>query len=204
MKNKWFLIIIIMGIISNFTIAVCLSIESADSNVIPVETFVFENYKIKVQFFDHSFDILKTPGYKKLTPREQANCWVVYQQKSAIYQFELINSENKVIRYFIVHGDPNKKNTSFMYKLESVDAKNIEILNPNKQDYSKHVVNTYPLKSTRGVLFENMKMFQSKESNKDIIGNGIQISPGIYDRVTPYTEVKDEVSKIIQEEISIK
>jgi aromatic ring hydroxylase len=48
-------------------------------------------------------------------------------------------------------------------------------------------------------MFENMATFQ-KPQNKKYIGNGAMLF-GKYDRVTPYSEVKDAMVKIIQAEI---
>ena len=87
------------------------------------------------------------------------------------------------------------------YKVEVI--KNVSVnFNPNDNNYSDKIVQVIDQVNCGGTLFENMSLFDDKES-KRLIGEGIQLF-GYFRRIQPYSEIKTSIIYIIEKVLNKK
>ncbi len=142
-----------------------------------IEKLEFENYKLKVIFFDPYENIIsENPEFKNLDSLKQGQIWNNYILNNVIYDFQL-SQKKKIIKHYLLRGNSSKniytKNLmrNNVYLLDIVNhEKNINFF--KLSEYSKMISKTIDKVDFYGTLFENMELLKSNEGKlgKELFG----------------------------------
>ena len=130
---------------------------------------------------------------------EKEKIWIDYLHRSPIYLFSVRNASGVALKQFCIRGDPTVQRTASFCKVVVMPGSAADSCDPKVAEDPRIAEKTIPTKGARGTMFESMAIFQKPE-NKKYVGNGVMLYTK-YGRVTPYSEVKDAMVKIIQAEI---
>ena len=73
-----------------------------------IEKLKFENYELKVIFFDPYENLVsENPEFKNLDSLKQGEIWNKYLLNNVIYDFQLIQKK-KIVKHYILRGNPSK------------------------------------------------------------------------------------------------
>jgi hypothetical protein len=168
----------------------------------PIDAFAIGDLKVEVYFFEPtSFIRIQHPEFTRadVSSDEKGKIWLEYLHHSPIYLFSVRNASGAALKQFCIRGDPKVQGTASFYKVVIMPGSAADGCDPNAPEDPRIAEKTMPARGARGTMFESMAPFQKPE-NKKYIGNGIMLF-GKYDRVTPYSEVKDAMVKVIRAEI---
>ena len=161
-----------------------------------IEKLEFENYELKIIFFDPYENITsENPEFKNLDSLQQGKIWNNYILNNVIYDFQLIQKK-KIVKHYILRGNPSKdiytKNLTRnnVYLLDIVNHKN-KINFFRFSEYSKIISKTIDKFSFYGTLFENMKLMKDNEGK---LGKNIF---GTFRLKIPYSTVRNNVMNLI-------
>jgi hypothetical protein len=182
--------------------SVGVSSTATRSRGAPVDSFAIGDLKVEVYFFEPaSFIGIHHPEFTRadVSSDEKRKIWIDYLHHSPIYLFSVRNASGAALKQFCIRGDPSVQRTASFYKVVILPGSAADACDPNVAEDPRIAEKTVPARGARGTMFESMATFQKPE-NKKYVGNGVMLF-GKYDRVTPYSEVKDAMVKIIQAEI---
>jgi len=187
MKEKFILLItfLIFGLNTSF---------SQKSKTI--EKLKFENYELKVIFFDPYENLVsKNPEFKKLDSIKQGEVWNKYILNNVIFDFQLIQKK-KVVKHYILRGNPSKN--IYSKNLTRNNVYLLDIVNHKKKidffrlsEYSKMISKTIDKFGFYGTLFENMGILKD---NKGKLGKNLF---GRFRLKIPYSTIQNNVMTLI-------
>ena len=187
MKEKFILIItlLIFG----------LNTSSAQKSK-QIENLKFENYKLKVIFYDPYENIVsQNPEFDNLDSLKQGEIWNNYLINNVIYDFQL-SQKNKVLKHYILKGNSSREvysknlTRNNIYLLDIVNHKN-NINFFNIKEYSTLVLKTINKVDFYGTLFENMEILKD---NKGKLGKELF---GTFRLKIPYSTIQKNVMTLI-------
>lgn len=167
-----------------------------------VDSFAIADMNVEVYFFEPArFIVIRHPDFARadVSSDEKGKIWVDYLHHSPIYLFSVRNASGAELKQFCIRGDPTIKGTARFYKVVIIPGTAGDVCDPEIPEDRRIAEKTVAARGASGSMFESMAMFQKPE-NKKYVGNGAMLF-GKYDRVTPYSEVKDDMVKIIRAEI---
>lgn len=187
MKKK-FLLLIIASIIG-------INTSTAQKSK-KIETLKFEDYKLKIIFFDPYENITsKNKEFKNLDSLKQGEIWNKYLLNNVIYDFQL-SQKNKLLKHYIVRGNSSKsiysKNLTRnnVYLLDIVNhKKNIDFFKPS--EYTNLISKTIGKVDFHGTLFGNMELLKGNEGK---IGKTIF---GTFRLKIPYSTIQNNIMSLI-------
>lgn len=190
MKN-WILIIVFFKLMTQ-----TILVQGQNSHI---DNFEIKNNKVEVYFYDPLLVLSKDENVSSKSDDEKINILDEYLHNHALYLFVVTNSKKKDITYFCIRGNPEKLRTKYFYQVEVIKGSISKSFDPNTNIYSDKILKVIDKVNCGGFLFESSDIF-SKPENKDKVGNGIQFY-GIYCRVQPYSEIKNSMIDIIEQEV---
>ncbi|KQC34286.1 hypothetical protein AAU57_13775 [Nonlabens sp. YIK11] len=142
-----------------------------------IEKLEFENYELKVIFFDPYENLVsENPEFKSLDSLKQGEIWNKYLLNNVIYDFQLIQKK-KIVKHYILRGNLSKdiypkdltRNNVFLLDIVN-HKKNTNFY--NLSDYSKMIDKTIDKFSFYGTLFENMELLKDNDGKlgKNLFG----------------------------------
>lgn len=161
-----------------------------------IEKLEFENYKLKVIFFDPYENLVsENPEFKNLDSLKQGEIWNEYLLNNVIYDFQLIQKK-KIVKHYILRGNsakdiyPKDLTRNNVYLLDIVNHKK----NTNfyrLSDYSKMIDKTIDKFSFYGTLFENMELLKDNDGKlgKNLFGR--------FRLKIPYSTIQNNVMTLI-------
>lgn len=161
-----------------------------------IEKLKFENYKLKVIFFDPYENLVsENPEFKNLDSLKQGELWNKYILNNVIYDFQLIQ-KRKIIKHYILRGNPSKD--IYLKDLTRNNVYLLDIVNHKKKtnffkvsEYSKMTSKTIDKFGFYGTLFENMEILKDNEGK---LGENIF---GRFRLKIPYTTIQNNVMTLI-------
>ncbi|MEM8559596.1 MAG: hypothetical protein AAGG50_17385 [Bacteroidota bacterium] len=144
-----------------------------------VDRFEVRGYEVIAYFEDPLPTVMRsTPGFARMSPREQGEKLVDHLRSSVLYRFEIISPQGDRVGEFGLQGRPEAR---VLY--ERVEYRRhpsgVEAIDPEAS-------------SVMGYLFEHMQPFQSEEGSR-VVGNAVPFFGDIIMRVIPYEEVKSDM-----------
>ncbi|MFD2528479.1 hypothetical protein [Polaribacter marinaquae] len=168
MKEKFVLLITL------FIFGLNISIAQKSKTI---EKIKFDNYELKVKFFDPYEHLMSEDReFKSLYPKIQEKKWNEYILNNVIYDFQLIQNK-KIIKHYILRGNPSK--SIYSKNLTRNNIYLLDIVNhKNKTDffkiseYSKLISKTIDKFNFYGTLFDDMELLKDNEGKlgKNIFG----------------------------------
>jgi hypothetical protein len=161
-----------------------------------IEKLEFENYKLKVIFFDPYENLVsENPEFKNLDSLKQGEIWNEYLLNNVIYDFQLIQKK-KIVKHYLLRGNsakdiyPKDLTRNNVYLLDIVNHKK----NTNfyrLSDYSKMIDKTIDKFSFYGTLFENMELLKDNDGKlgKNLFGR--------FRLKIPYSTIQNNVITLI-------
>jgi hypothetical protein len=161
-----------------------------------IEKLEFENYKLKVIFFDPYENLVsENPEFKNLDSLQQGEIWNEYLLNNVIYDFQLIQKK-KIVKHYLLRGNsakdiyPKDLTRNNVYLLDIVNHKK----NTNfyrLSDYSKMIDKTIDKFSFYGTLFENMELLKDNDGKlgKNLFGR--------FRLKIPYSTIQNNVMTLI-------
>jgi hypothetical protein len=161
-----------------------------------IEKLEFENYKLKVIFFDPYENLVsENPEFKNLDSLKQGEIWNEYLLNNVIYDFQLIQKK-KIVKHYLLRGNsakdiyPKDLTRNNVYLLDIVNHKK----NTNfyrLSDYSKMIDKTIDKFSFYGTLFENMELLKDNDGKlgKNLFGR--------FRLKIPYSTIQNNVMTLI-------
>lgn len=172
-----------------------LNISIAQKSTI-IDELEFENYELKVIFFDPYENLFsENPDFQNLDSLQQGKMWNEYILNNVIYDFQL-SQKKKVIKHYILRGNPSKsiypKNLTRnnVYLLDIVHhKKNINFF--KLSEYSELISKTIDKMGFHGTLFENMGLLKDNEGKigKELFGN--------FRLKIPYSTIQNNVMTLV-------
>jgi len=161
-----------------------------------IEKLKFENYELKVIFFDPYENLVsKNPEFKKLDSIKQGEVWNKYILNNVIFDFQLIQKK-KVVKHYILRGNPSKN--IYSKNLTRNNVYLLDIVNHKKKtnffrlsEYSKMISKTIDKFGFYGTLFENMGILKD---NKGKLGKNLF---GRFRLKIPYSTIQNNVMTLI-------
>ena len=187
MKEKFILIITLLIFGLNTSIA---------QKSRKIENLKFENYEIKVIFFDPYENIVsKNPEFENLDSLKQGKVWNNYLLNNVIYDFQL-SQKNKVLKHYILKGNSSKEvynknlTRNNIYILDIVNHKN-NVNFFDIKEYSTLISKTINKVDFYGTLFESMELLKD---NKGKLGKELF---GTFRLKVPYSTIRKNVMTLI-------
>jgi hypothetical protein len=161
-----------------------------------IEKLEFENYKLKVIFFDPYENLVsENPEFKNLDSLKQGEIWNEYLLNNVIYDFQLIQKK-KIVKHYLLRGNsakdiyPKDLTRNNVYLLDIVNHKK----NTNfyrLSNYSKMIDKTIDKFSFYGTLFENMELLKDNDGKlgKNLFGR--------FRLKIPYSTIQNNVMTLI-------
>jgi len=161
-----------------------------------IEKLKFENYELKVIFFDPYENLVsKNPEFKKLDSIKQGEVWNKYILNNVIFDFQLIQKK-KIVKHYILRGNPSKN--IYPKNLTRNNVYLLDIVNHKKKtnffrlsEYSKMISKTIDKFGFYGTLFENMGILKD---NKGKLGKNLF---GRFRLKIPYSTIQNNVMTLI-------
>ncbi len=165
-----------------------------------IEKIKLGGYKITVLFYDPVKNIsVKYPEYSKPIPEsEKLKYWKNYMSSATSFMF-VAKKSKKVIKYFCVRGKIDKE---LKLELVSVDAKEYQIIDPNRENFENYIESKNILNVKGGYIFDKMELFNVEE-NKRFITEGLMFH-GEFFVVTEYKDIIKAVTPLILNELKQK
>jgi len=164
-----------------------------------VDTIEISGKNAIVYFYDHLVDLAKEKDLTSLVGAKFRAEFDKIRFSKSTYILEVRNDDN--YQYFIFQANDSKKKTPYFFDMHLVESKSqIEIkeLIVYKK-YKNKIIKTIDAKGVRGgAIYEHSLVAQKDPS---IIGNGIQITKGIFDRVIPFREISAKMTELIASEL---
>jgi hypothetical protein len=161
-----------------------------------IEKLEFENYKLKVIFFDPYENLVsENPEFKNLDSLKQGEIWNKYLLNNVIYDFQLIQKK-KIVKHYILRGNSSKD--IYPKDLTRNNIYLLDIVNHKKNtnfyrlsDYSKLIDKTIDKFSFYGTLFENMELLKDNDGKlgKNLFGR--------FRLKIPYSTIQNNVMTLI-------
>ena len=161
-----------------------------------IEKLEFENYELKVIFFDPYENLVsENPEFKNLDSLKQGEVWNKYILNNVIFDFQLIQKK-KIVKHYILRGNPSKN--IYPKNLTRNNVYLLDIVNHKKKtdffrlsEYSKMISKTIDKFSFYGTLFENMELLKD---NKGKLGKNLF---GRFRLKIPYSTIQNNVMTLI-------
>lgn len=161
-----------------------------------IEKLEFENYELKIIFFDPYENLVsENPKFKNLDSLRQEEVWNKYILNNVIYDFQLIQKK-KIIKHYLLKGNPSKN--IYPKNLTRNNVYLLDIVNHKKNtnfyrvsEYSKLIDKTIDKFSFYGTLFGNMELLKDNEGNlgKNLFGR--------FRLNIPYSTIQNNVMNLI-------
>lgn len=161
-----------------------------------IEKLEFENYELKVIFFDPYENLVsENPEFKNLDSLKQEEVWNKYILNNVIYDFQLIQKK-KIVKHYILRGNPSKN--IYPKNLTRNNVYLLDIVNHKKNtnfyrltEYSKMIDKTIDKFNFYGTLFENMELLKDSEGKlgKNLFGR--------FRLKIPYSTIQNSVMTLI-------
>ena len=187
MKEK--LILLILSIIFS------LNYSNAQKSFL-IEELTFDNYNLKVIFFDPYENIIAdNPEFKNLDSLQQGNIYNHYLLHNVIYDFQLSQDKN-LLTHYILKGNHSKDiysqnlTRNNIYQLDIVNQK-AGINYYHEKEYSNQIDKTIDKLGFYGTIFENMLLVKNNQGKlgKELFGN--------FRLKIPYSAVRNNIMQII-------
>lgn len=161
-----------------------------------IEKLQFDNYELKVIFFDPYENIVsENPEFKNLDSLKQGEIWNNYLLSNVIYDFQL-SQKKKVLKHYILRGNSSKEiyiknlTRNNIYQLDIVNhKKNINFF--DSSEYSSLISKTINRVGFYGTLFENMELLKD---NKGKLGKELF---GTFRLKIPYSTIQNNIMTFI-------
>jgi hypothetical protein len=161
-----------------------------------IEKLEFENYELKVIFFDPYENLVsENPEFKNLDSLKQGEIWNKYLLNNVIYDFQLIQKK-KIVKHYILRGNSSKD--IYPKDLTRNNVYLLDIVNHKKNtdfymlsDYSKMIDKTIDKFNFYGTLFENMELLKDNDGKlgKNLFGR--------FRLKIPYSTIQNNVMTLI-------
>lgn len=161
-----------------------------------IEKLEFENYELKVIFFDPYENLVsENSEFKNLDSLKQEVVWNKYILNNVIYDFQLIQKK-KIIKHYLLRG--NSAKSIYPKNLTRNNVYLLDIVNHKKNtnfyrlsEYSKIIDMTIDKFSFYGTLFENMELLKDNEGKlgKNLFGR--------FRLKIPYSTIQNNVMTLI-------
>jgi hypothetical protein len=161
-----------------------------------IEKLEFENYELKVIFFDPYENLVsENPEFKNLDSLKQELVWNKYILNNVIYDFQLIQKK-KIIKHYLLRGNSSKN--IYPKNLTRNNVYLLDIVNHKKNtnfyrlsEYSIMIDKTIDKFSIYGTLFENMELLTDNEGKlgKNLFGR--------FRLKIPYSTIQNNVMTLI-------
>lgn len=161
-----------------------------------IEKLEFENYELKVIFFDPYKNILsENPEFKNLDSLQQGKIYNNYLLNNVIYDFQLSQKRN-ILKHYILKGNPSKD--IYTKNLTRNNIYLLDIVNHQKginfyqtKEYSNLIYKTIDKIGFYGTLFENMDLLKDNEGKlgKELFGT--------FRLKIPYSTIQNNVMTLI-------
>ena len=161
-----------------------------------IEKLEFENYELKVIFFDPYENLVsENSEFKNLDSLKQEVVWNKYILNNVIYDFQLIQKK-KIIKHYLLRG--NSAKNIYPKNLTRNNVYLLDIVNHKKNtnfyrlsEYSKIIDMTIDKFSFYGTLFENMELLKDNEGKlgKNLFGR--------FRLKIPYSTIQNNVMTLI-------
>lgn len=187
MKEKLILLLVSITFSLNYSIA---------QKSFLIEELAFDNYELKVVFYDPYENIISDNlEFKNLDSLQQGNVYNHYLLNNVIYDFQL-SQDKKLLKHYILTGNPSKDiysqnlTRNNVYQLDIVNHQ-VGINYFHKKEYSNQIDKTIDKLGFYGTIFENMQLLKNNQGKlgKKLFGN--------FRLKIPYSAVRNNVMQII-------
>lgn len=200
MKNKTQLILISSFLCTAFLF---ISAVSPYNSWKTVEKVKIQKFKGEVIFFDHLIELTKQLNGSKIADKEMIQRLQDIHFTYPLYVARL--EKKKEFMYYILRADQEKSQSPFFFEVDVVrSSEEIQLYQLlDRANYQDKLLETLPAKACRGeLIYEDMEFVQ-RQSNKDkLVGNGIQLIPGLFTRVIPAKETKEPFIDLIESDLA--